>query len=76
MQNRYALDSRAEDADDVLDACREQGIAFVPFFAIAGTGREQGAAEHQPDEVAEIARTSRHPGPGPAGLDGAPRSAL
>lgn len=56
VQNRYALDSRAEDADDVLDACREQGIAFVPFFAIAGTGREQGAAEHQPDEVAEIAR--------------------
>ncbi len=56
VQNRYSLDSRADDADDVLEACREQGIAFVPFFAIAGTGREQGAGEAEPDEVAEIAR--------------------
>ena len=56
VQNRYALDSRADDADDVLDACLEQGIAFVPFFAIAGTGREHGVGETEPDEVTEIAR--------------------
>ncbi len=36
VQNRYSLDAR--EADDVLAACGERGIAFVPFFAIAGKG--------------------------------------
>ncbi|MDF6045261.1 aldo/keto reductase [Streptomyces sp. JH14] len=43
VQNRYGLDSRTTDADDILRICGEQGIAFVPFFAIAGEGREKGA---------------------------------
>ncbi len=42
VQNRYSIDSRRPEADDVLRACAEQGIAFVPFFAIAGDGREAG----------------------------------
>ncbi|WP_392672998.1 oxidoreductase [Streptomyces sp. LN785] len=44
VQNRYGLQSRSADADDILRVCGEQGIAFVPFFAIAGEGREQGAS--------------------------------
>ena len=35
-------DSRRPEADDVLKTCAERGIAFVPFFAIAGEGREGG----------------------------------
>lgn len=55
VQNRYALDSRMPGTDDVLRACGEQGIAFVPFFAIAGEGREHGgvAADETVQEVAE-----------------------
>ncbi|MDX6341350.1 MAG: pyridoxine 4-dehydrogenase, partial [Trebonia sp.] len=42
VQNRYSIDSRRPEADDVLRACAERGIAFVPFFAIAGEGPEGG----------------------------------
>jgi pyridoxine 4-dehydrogenase len=42
VQNRYSIDSRRPGADDVLRACAERGIAFVPFFAIAGEGRDGG----------------------------------
>ncbi|GAA0596868.1 oxidoreductase [Streptomyces crystallinus] len=45
VQNRYGLDSRRTGSDEVLRLCGEQGIAFVPFFAIAGEGRESGAAQ-------------------------------
>jgi aryl-alcohol dehydrogenase-like predicted oxidoreductase len=40
VQNRFNLEVRVHD--DVLGACAEQGIAFVPFYAIAGEAREQG----------------------------------
>ncbi|GAB3411812.1 aldo/keto reductase [Flindersiella endophytica] len=45
VQNRYALDSRGAGDDEVLQVCGEQAVAFVPYFAIAGEGRESGAAE-------------------------------
>ncbi|WP_329403247.1 oxidoreductase [Streptomyces melanogenes] len=45
VQNRYGLDSRRTGSDEVLRLCGEQGIAFVPFFAIAGEGREGGAGQ-------------------------------
>lgn len=35
VQNRYGLTDRADD--DVLELCRELGIAFVPFFAVAAS---------------------------------------
>ncbi len=56
VQNRYGLDaSRTNDA--LVDACGQRGIAFVPFFAIAGTGRELGAGAGTESEVlAAIAR--------------------
>jgi len=56
VQNRFSLDSRLPGTDDVLATCREESIAFVPFFAIAGDGREQGATGTDPQAVVEVAR--------------------
>jgi aryl-alcohol dehydrogenase-like predicted oxidoreductase len=47
VQNRYGIGA-PEHQDDLLDACGAQGIAFVPFFAIAGEGREAGATRNTP----------------------------
>ena len=55
IQNRYGLGPRREDADDFLRACGDQGIAFVPFFAIAGDGREAGSVEAENAEVLAVA---------------------
>ncbi|WP_329134904.1 aldo/keto reductase [Streptomyces sp. NBC_01476] len=41
VQNQYGLGHRGDD--ELLADCGEKGIAFVPFFAIAGAGRERGA---------------------------------
>jgi aryl-alcohol dehydrogenase-like predicted oxidoreductase len=57
VQNRYSIDSRAPEADEVVRACAERAIAFVPFFPIAGGGRPDGGprpAEREP--VLEVAR--------------------
>ncbi len=56
VQNRYGIDARHADADEFLRACGEQGIAFVPFFAIAGEGREAGASDTDSDEILAVAR--------------------
>jgi pyridoxine 4-dehydrogenase len=56
VQNRYSVDSRRPEADDVLAACAVRGIAFVPFFAIAGTGREGGKSTGEPEPVTAVAR--------------------
>ena len=56
VQNRYALDRRAKGSDEVLRICGEQGIAFVPFFAIAGDGGEKGATDSTDSEVLALAR--------------------
>ena len=59
VQNRYAVGYRAADAQDVVDFCGEHGIAFVPFFAIAGPGREgrPAADEGTADAVREVAES-------------------
>lgn len=54
VQNSYSVSSPR--ADELLRACSEQGIAFVPFFAIAGTGREQGLTGPEPEELLGVAR--------------------
>ncbi|GAA1625049.1 aldo/keto reductase [Actinoplanes couchii] len=41
VQNAYAIDLRRHD--DVLRECGARGIAFVPYFSIAGPQREAGA---------------------------------
>ncbi|MET7523709.1 aldo/keto reductase [Streptomyces sp900116325] len=56
VQNRYGMDAHSADDDDLLRACGEMGVAFVPFFAIAGAGREQGASPGGDDELLAVAR--------------------
>jgi aryl-alcohol dehydrogenase-like predicted oxidoreductase len=54
VQNRYGLDLREHDV--VLRACAAQGIAFVPFFAIAGDRRQAGGSAAGPAGLPEVAR--------------------
>lgn len=54
VQNVFALDRR--DDAELLRACGERGIAFVPFFAIAGHRREEGAAVDHDPAVTRVAR--------------------
>ena len=56
VQNRYALDTGREN-DELLRICGEQGIAFVPFFALAGAGREGGGVA---DSEATLAVAAAH----------------
>ena len=68
VQNRYNLEDR--DSEDVLDACEEAGIGFIPWFPLA-TGRlaEPGgtldriAAEHDatPAQIALAWLLARSP---------------
>jgi hypothetical protein len=44
LRSANELINTALATDELLRTCGEQGIAFVPFFAIAGAGREAGAA--------------------------------
>ncbi|MCX5555065.1 aldo/keto reductase [Streptomyces sp. NBC_00038] len=55
VQNKYGLDFPDPEADAVLRTCGEQGIAFVPFFAIAGKGGAQGASGTDDEEVLAVA---------------------
>ncbi|WP_067169979.1 oxidoreductase [Microtetraspora niveoalba] len=54
VQNPFGIGARPED-HALLRACGEQGIAFVPFFAIAGKGREAGASATDNDDILSIA---------------------
>jgi aryl-alcohol dehydrogenase-like predicted oxidoreductase len=56
VQNWYGLDRRLADSNGLLDSCGEQGIAFVPFFAIAGDRREASASDAHDDQVLAVAR--------------------
>jgi aryl-alcohol dehydrogenase-like predicted oxidoreductase len=54
VQNSYGVASRRADA--LVRTCAEQDIGFVPFFAIAGAGREQGKTGPEPEELLAVAR--------------------
>ena len=56
VQNRYSVEVRAGDADAVLEACGEAGIAFVPFFSLAGSGTAHGRPALEQDAVLALAR--------------------
>ncbi|WP_329281204.1 aldo/keto reductase [Streptomyces sp. NBC_01451] len=56
VQNRYALDRPDPEGDELLRLCGESGIAFVPFFAVAGSGGARGAADTHDDAVLAVAR--------------------
>ncbi|ASW55827.1 aldo/keto reductase [Plantactinospora sp. KBS50] len=57
VQNNYAIDNRTDD--DLLRLCAERGIAFVPFFALAGPRREAGAATAHTAAVQAVAAAHR-----------------
>ncbi|MEU5147901.1 oxidoreductase [Streptomyces yangpuensis] len=55
VQNMYGIGVQPEQ-DEFLRTCGEQGVAFVPFYSIAGTGRQAGAGGDDSAEVLEVAR--------------------
>ncbi|MFF4783167.1 oxidoreductase [Streptomyces griseorubiginosus] len=55
VQNRFGLGSGNPGTEEMLRICGEQGIAFVPFYAIAGEGGEQGATTGHDEAVLAIA---------------------
>ncbi|MEU7690128.1 oxidoreductase [Microbispora sp. SCL1-1] len=54
VQNRYGIGFTRSRGQ--LRTCGEQGVAFVPFFAIAGDGREKGTSGTDLEEVLAVAR--------------------
>ncbi|MQY37600.1 Pyridoxine 4-dehydrogenase [Streptomyces sp. RB17] len=56
LQNRYALDRPDPVDDEMLRLCGEHGIAFVPFFAVAGAAGPRAATDTHDDTVRDIAR--------------------
>jgi pyridoxine 4-dehydrogenase len=56
VQNRFGLDSRNRATDEMVRICGEQGIAFVPFFAIAGDAGPEGATTAHDEAVLAVAR--------------------
>ncbi|MHB6912266.1 aldo/keto reductase [Streptomyces sp. DB-54] len=56
VQNSYGLDWRRADENGLVDLCREQGIAFVPYFALAGLRREAAAGQEHDAHVHSVAR--------------------
>ncbi|MGW1409743.1 aldo/keto reductase [Streptomyces sp. NPDC002403] len=55
VQNPYGIGAPHED-QALLRLCGELGLAFVPFFAIAGSGREAGPAARDGEAVCAVAR--------------------
>ncbi|AXK36741.1 aldo/keto reductase [Streptomyces armeniacus] len=68
VQNPYGIGTAPAEERAFLRACGERGVAYVPFFAIAGTRREAGVSStdadtaadddtvHDPDPVHDVAR--------------------
>ncbi|MDI2130674.1 oxidoreductase [Yinghuangia seranimata] len=54
VQNQYGVGVRPED-DEFVRTCGEQGVAFVPFYAIAAQGTTHGASTHDAPEVEAVA---------------------
>lgn len=55
VQNNYGVDAYREQ-DAFVRACGERGTAYVPFFALAGAGREAGASAAPGEAVEAVAR--------------------
>ncbi len=56
VQNAYSIADRRPESSALLRVCGEQGIAFVPFFAIVGAGRHDGPSSASPAELTAVAR--------------------
>jgi pyridoxine 4-dehydrogenase len=55
VQNSYGTGAPAAE-QAFLRSCGEQGVAYVPFFAIAGQGREAGAGPTDDSDVLAVAQ--------------------
>ncbi|MEV6677515.1 oxidoreductase [Streptomyces erythrochromogenes] len=55
VQNMYGIGVQPEQ-DEFLRTCGERGVAFVPFYSIAGTGRQAGSVGDDSTEVLKVAR--------------------
>ena len=56
VQNAYSIGDRRPESEALLHACGAEGIAFVPFFTIAGSGRHGGPPASQDSPLAAVAR--------------------
>ncbi|MFE5907494.1 aldo/keto reductase [Streptomyces wedmorensis] len=56
VQNMYGIGVRPE-YEEFVRHCGEQGIAFVPFYAIAAAGRQAGATAAEDAEVLAVAES-------------------
>lgn len=56
VQNQYGLRGPDPAAEEMVRLCGEQGLAFVPFYAIAGEAGPQGASTAHDDELLAVAR--------------------
>ena len=54
VQNRYGIGATQAE-HRFVDACGNQGVAFVPYFTIAGQGAGRGATGTEHEEVRAIA---------------------
>ncbi|GAA2381019.1 oxidoreductase [Nonomuraea africana] len=55
VQNQYGIGAPAEQ-EEILRFCGQQGVAFVPFYSVAGAGRDAGAGGADSEEVLAVAR--------------------
>ena len=55
VQNSYGIDMSRDSNDALVQECGRQGIAFVPFFAIASHAREDGARLPESDAIRAVA---------------------
>jgi pyridoxine 4-dehydrogenase len=55
VQNPYGIGA-SDDDRALLRRCGELGLAFVPFYAIAGSGRDTGSAAEESSAVRAVAR--------------------
>jgi pyridoxine 4-dehydrogenase len=55
VQNRYGIGASSGE-HEFVEACGRQGVAFVPFFTIAGEGRGAGAIAAEDPDVLAVAR--------------------
>src|SRR5690606_32568249 len=62
VQNEYNLLHRAPETDGVLEECRRQGMAFLPYFPLASgllTGKyRKGQPPPQGSRIADLDRFS------------------
>ncbi|MDJ0380315.1 aldo/keto reductase [Streptomyces sp. G-G2] len=55
VQNRYGIGVQP-DHDEFVRECGRQGVAFVPFYSIAGTGAQAGVIGEAQEAVRAVAR--------------------